>query len=100
MADTTIKVSTDVRDRLALLAAERNTTLRDLVEQLAAATATQAELQQRQDQAAAYVQANLRPDFGSDDIAAGHQIWDSLPTDRTSPSGQDQHVGGSGGQAA
>ena len=102
MADTTIKVDSDVRDRLAVLAAEHGTTTRDFVAQLAAATPTQAELQQRQEQAAAYIRANLRPDFGAADIEAGHQIWDTLPVNRPSNHrrGADPHVGGSDGQAA
>lgn len=42
MDDTSIKVSRQTRERLARLAAERRTTLKDLVEELAAATLTAA----------------------------------------------------------
>ncbi len=40
--DTSIKVSRQTRERLARLAAERHTTLKDVVEDLAAATPTAA----------------------------------------------------------
>jgi predicted transcriptional regulator len=102
MADTTIKVDSAVRDRLAVLAAEHGTTTRDFVAQLAAATPTRAELQQRQDEATAYIKAHLRPDFGPDDIEAGHQIWDALPVNRPAGQGhnEDRHAGGDGGRAA
>lgn len=46
--DTSIKVSAQTRERLARLAAERNTTLKELVEDLAAATPTEAELCERE----------------------------------------------------
>lgn len=82
MADTTIKVDSQVRDRLAVLASEHGTTTRDFVARLAAATPTRAELQRRQAQAVEYIRSHLRPDFGPDDIAAGHDIWDDLPVAR------------------
>lgn len=59
--DTTIKVDSAVRDRLAVLAAQRGSTIRDLVAELAEATPTQQELAARQAAAAAYVAENLRP---------------------------------------
>jgi predicted DNA-binding ArsR family transcriptional regulator len=46
--DTSIKVSKQTRERLARLAAERRTTLKDLVDELAAATLTDAELAERE----------------------------------------------------
>ncbi|WP_327425632.1 hypothetical protein OG612_42955 (plasmid) [Streptomyces sp. NBC_01527] len=52
MADeTSIKVSASTRDRLAALAAEHNTTIRQLVEELAEARPTQAEYEERAAQA-------------------------------------------------
>lgn len=47
MADTTIKVDSTVRDRLAVLAAQRGSTIRALVAELAAATPTRVELDAR-----------------------------------------------------
>jgi len=49
--DTSIKVSRQTRERLARLAAERRTTLKDVVEELAAATLTAAELAEREQRA-------------------------------------------------
>lgn len=49
--DTSIKVSRQTRERLARLAAERGTTLKDVVEELAAATLTAAELAEREHRA-------------------------------------------------
>jgi septal ring factor EnvC (AmiA/AmiB activator) len=46
--DTSIKVSKQARERLAQLAAERQTTLKDVVERLAAETPTAAELAHRE----------------------------------------------------
>ncbi|SRR5258708_7319599 len=46
--DTSIKVSKQTRERLARLAAERQTTLKDLVEELALAVPTAGELAERE----------------------------------------------------
>jgi hypothetical protein len=51
--DTSIKVSKQTRERLARLAAERHVTLKDLVEELAAAAPTAAELAERERRARA-----------------------------------------------
>jgi ParB-like chromosome segregation protein Spo0J len=54
MADeTSIKVSASTRDRLAVLAAEHNTTIRRLVEELAEGRPTRAEYEERAAQARA-----------------------------------------------
>ncbi|MGW2183522.1 hypothetical protein ACWCXX_36990 [Streptomyces sp. NPDC001732] len=54
MADeTSIKVSASTRDRLAALAAENDTTIRQLVEELAVGRPTRAEYAQRAEQARA-----------------------------------------------
>lgn len=76
--DTTIKVDSAVRDRLAVLAAQRGSTIRDLVAELAEATPTQQELAARQAAAAAYVAEHLLPGFSADDVAAGERLWQEL----------------------
>ncbi|TKA06415.1 hypothetical protein [Actinacidiphila oryziradicis] len=54
MADeTSIKVSASTRDRLAVLAAENNTSIRNLVEELAESQPTQTEFEERAAQARA-----------------------------------------------
>lgn len=57
--DTSIKVSVATRDRLALLAVEHNTTIRGLVDELAQAEPTQAELEERAEQARAELAQSL-----------------------------------------
>jgi hypothetical protein len=89
-------VSAEVRDRLAGLAAEQGTTIRALVEQLAARAPTQQELRHRTADAAAYVAAHVRPGFGDEDAAAGERLWQALQAD-DSPTAAS---GGTGGQAA
>jgi predicted transcriptional regulator len=84
MSDTTIKVPSEVRDRLAELAAERGTTIRDLVTRLAQETSTEQERRQRQDAAVQYVRDHLRPDFSTADVEAGEQIWRDLESDASS----------------
>jgi hypothetical protein len=78
VTDTTIKVDSAVRDRLAVLAGERGTTIRNLVQRLADGTPTQAELRSRQEQAAGYVRAHLNPNLSDADIDAGRAFWDDL----------------------
>jgi hypothetical protein len=75
VADTTIKVDSAVRDRLAVLAADRGLTLRDFVEQVAAGIPTQTELDERLERTVAYIRAHLVPDFDADDLEAGERIW-------------------------
>jgi hypothetical protein len=88
MADTTIKVDSAVRDRLAVLAAQRGSTIRDLVAELAEATPTREELAARQTAAAAYVAAHLAPGFAASDIAAGEQLWQELEVDQRGDRGR------------
>ena len=57
--ETSIKVSTAARDRLAQLAAEHGTTIRHLVEDLAQGTATQAEYAERAELARAELASAL-----------------------------------------
>ncbi len=78
MADTTIKVDTAVRDRLAVLAAQQGSTIRDLVAELARATPTREELAVRQAAAVAYVAQHLVPGFEAHDVEAGEQLWQQL----------------------
>ncbi|WP_436776616.1 hypothetical protein [Yinghuangia sp. YIM S09857] len=82
--DTSIKVAKATRERLAELAQERGTTIRGLVESLAASAPTRAEQCAR----AEVARAELRERFGVEvtarDEAAGHALWDELLGGRTS----------------
>jgi hypothetical protein len=80
--DTTIKVDSLVRDRLAMLARERGTTIRDLVTRLAEDTPTQAELLARADAATAYVRKWINPNLSDADLAAGERFWSELEAGR------------------
>lgn len=74
MADTTIKINEEARDRLRLLAEERGVSTRAFVERLAATTPTEAERAERTARGIAYVRANLRPDLTDDDVREA-QVW-------------------------
>ncbi|MGH3829997.1 MAG: hypothetical protein ACRDRS_06015 [Pseudonocardiaceae bacterium] len=87
MADTTIKVATikvdsAVRDRLAMLAAQRGVSIRDLVAELAAATPTREELDARRAAATVYLGEQLCPDLNDDDAVAGERFWRELEASR------------------
>jgi hypothetical protein len=93
MADTTIKVDSGVRDRLAVLAAQQGSTIRDLVAELAQAMPTRDELAARQAAAAAYVAQHLAPGFGAQDMAAGEQLWQQLEATQRPGSDTDRLAG-------
>ncbi|MEW2429107.1 hypothetical protein AB0877_13940 [Micromonospora sp. NPDC047644] len=73
--DTTIKVDTEVRDRLALLANERGTTMRDLVSQLTQAALIADELRGRAARAEQYVRLKIASDLSPDDLTRGEDVW-------------------------
>ncbi|MFJ2112701.1 hypothetical protein ACIOEX_12530 [Streptomyces sp. NPDC087850] len=74
MADTTIKITEEARDRLRQLAEERGVSTRAYVERLAATTPTDAERAGRTARGIAYVRAHLRPDFSDGDVREA-QLW-------------------------
>ena len=78
MPDTTIKAGSIVRDRLAVLAAQRGAAIRDLVTELAASTPTHEELAARQVAATAHLREQLCPDLDDDDLADGERFWREL----------------------
>ncbi len=82
MADTTIKVSKEVRDRLALIAADRGISIGALIREFAAATYTREELKARHEAATAYIREHLVPDFNEDDMSRGEQMWRELAAGR------------------
>jgi hypothetical protein len=82
VADTTIKVDPAVRDRLAVLAAQRGYTIRDLVGELAKATPTREETEARHAAATAYIREHVVDDFGPADVDAGERLWRDLAAGR------------------
>lgn len=80
--DTTIKVDSAVRDRLALLAQERGTTVRALVAELAESLPTLAERQERSASVVNYLRTRVAADLDADDVQAGEDFWRELQAGR------------------
>jgi hypothetical protein len=76
MAYATIKISVEVRDRLRMLAEERGISVRTLVGQLAAQTASEAERAEATARGLAHVRAHLCPDLTDEDVRCAQQ-WRS-----------------------
>jgi hypothetical protein len=76
--DTSIKVSKRTRERLARLAAERHTTLKDLVEELAGATPTAAELAKREQQARKVLAERFGVEVGPTELAASARLREAI----------------------
>ncbi|WP_443318861.1 hypothetical protein [Streptomyces sp. 8N616] len=71
MADTTIKITEEIRDRLRLLAEERSMSTRAFVEKLVAEIPTESERAERTARGIAYVSANLGVDLTDADLRDG-----------------------------
>ncbi|MER8226310.1 hypothetical protein ABTZ58_38595 [Streptomyces sp. NPDC094143] len=71
---TSIKTSEDVRDRLRILAAERGTTITELLEELASRELTAAEREQRAVEAA----RELGIEYTEQVQRAGQDAWDKV----------------------
>jgi hypothetical protein len=76
--DTTIKVDSLVRDRLARIASERGTTIRDVVAQLADSTLTEEELATRALAATQYVRDRINPNLSESDLTAADAFWTAI----------------------
>jgi hypothetical protein len=72
--DTSIKVSRRTRERLARLADERGTTLKDVVEELAAGAPTAAELAEREERARAVLAEHFGAEVTEADLAASARL--------------------------
>jgi hypothetical protein len=76
--DTSIKVSKETRQRLAQLAAERQTTLKDLVERLAAAAPTGGELAEREQKARTVLAEQFGVEVGEAELAASARLREAI----------------------
>jgi hypothetical protein len=76
--DTSIKVSRKTRERLARLAEARHTTLKDLVEELAMATPTAAELAEREHRARAVLTEHFGVKVTDADLAASARLREMI----------------------
>lgn len=72
--DMSIKVSRRTRERLARLAAERGATMKDLVEELAAATLTAAELAEREQRARRVLAEHFGVEVTETELAASVRL--------------------------
>ncbi|MFB9522812.1 MULTISPECIES: hypothetical protein [Streptomyces] len=82
MADTTIKVDPDTRDRLMVLARERGMTMRDLLTELAGATPTREELRKRYEATKTYCETHFGVTLTDDDHDRAEQAWKDLEAGR------------------
>lgn len=73
--NTTIQTTRATRDRLRKLAEERGLTMGELVEELADAALTAAELEERALRAKADLEATLGVRVKQEDEAAGRELW-------------------------
>jgi len=72
--DTSIKVSRQTRERLARLAAERRTTLKELVEELASSAPTAAELAEREQRAREVLSEHFGVEVTDAELAASARL--------------------------
>jgi hypothetical protein len=70
--DTTIKVDSTTRDRLAAVAQARGTTMRALLEEVTASLLTPEELRERADRTAAFLEAEFGHRPSEEDTEALH----------------------------
>ncbi|MFC5803458.1 hypothetical protein [Streptomyces formicae] len=80
MADTTIKITEEVRDRIRTLAEERGLSTRAYIERTIAATPTADERAERTTKAIAYVRANFGVDLGDGDLREGEAWREAIAT--------------------
>jgi hypothetical protein len=74
---------------VAVLAAQRGATIRDLVTDLAASTPTQEELAARHVAATSYLREHVCPDLDENDLVDGEGLWHELETRRGSSTSLD-----------
>jgi hypothetical protein len=79
---TTIRIDVSTHERLALLAAERGISIKELVDALVGDVPTGAELQARHAAAADYLREHLNVELTDDDLTAGETFWQDLAAGR------------------
>lgn len=80
--DTTIKVDSTVRDRLAVMARERGKTIPEVVAELAGVTLTPVDREEQAARAHEYIKTHLCPDLTDEDVKAGERFWRELRAGR------------------
>ncbi|MER7774263.1 hypothetical protein DMH12_32665 [Streptomyces sp. WAC 04229] len=69
MSDAMIRVPAEVRDRLAVIAEARGTSIRSLVQEFAESTLTEEERRERAERARAYLAENFGVEVGDEESA-------------------------------
>jgi hypothetical protein len=76
--DTSIKISKAARERLVLLAAQRGTTMRELVERMTMETPTQEELAARAEEASRYLRERMGINVTEDALTASARLREAI----------------------
>jgi hypothetical protein len=79
---TTIRIDVSTHERLAILAAERGTSIKDFVDSLVSGIPTRTELHARRAAAADYLREHIGVDLTDDDLTAGETFWQDLAAGR------------------
>jgi hypothetical protein len=79
MADAMIRVPAEVRDRLAVIAESRGTSIRSLMQEFAESTLTDEERQERAERARAYLAEHFGVEVSEEDSSAmGHRLREAF----------------------
>ena len=76
--DTSIKISKAARERLVLLAAQRGTTMRELVERMTMETPTHEELAARADEASRYLRERMGITVTEEALTASARLREAI----------------------
>jgi hypothetical protein len=78
MDDTSIKISKAARERLILLAAQRGTTMRELVERMTREMPTQEELAARAEKASRYLRDRMGIEVTEEALTASARLREAI----------------------
>lgn len=81
-ATTTIRIDVGTHERLAMLATERGTSIKDFVDSLVKGIPTRTELLTRRAAAADYLREHIGVELTDDDLTAGETFWQDLAAGR------------------
>jgi hypothetical protein len=81
-ASTTIRIDVGTHERLALLATERGSSIKDFVDSLVSGIPTRAELRTRRAAAADYLREHIGVELTDEDLTAGETFWQDLAAGR------------------
>ncbi|WP_399884468.1 hypothetical protein ACGH7X_11925 [Streptomyces sp. BBFR51] len=86
MSDAMIRVQAEVRDRLAVIAEARGTSIRSLVQEFAESTLTEEERRERAERARAYLADNFGVEVGDEESAVmGRRLREAFARQQGEP---------------